>query len=197
MATRRWWTCGLLLAVSMLLPGASACGGRGGGKPSATPSPRAAATQPAATPSVATAAPTPGPAVTPTAGAQATATEEPRAQATAAHVATEPPAPSPSVAPPPPAASQALLIVAKDTAFAPGGATVSAGVPVALTFDNQDAGVEHDIEIFGVDGHSVASTELAPGPSTMSVTFTLVAPGRYPFKCTVHPQQMRGAISAQ
>ena len=89
-----------------------------------------------------------------------------------------------------------MVIVAKDIKFAPTAPTVPAGASVTLTLDNQDATVSHDIEVFDAAGNVVAQTEIAAGPNTRSVTFTLAA-GRYPFRCTVHPREMTGVLTSQ
>lgn len=87
--------------------------------------------------------------------------------------------------------------MAKDVAFVPNALTVSAGGVVTITFENQDAGVAHDIVFFDPAGARIAGTEVATGPITQRTSFTAAAPGRYAFKCTVHPQQMYGTITAR
>ena len=65
-----------------------------------------------------------------------------------------------------------------------------------LSFDNQDAGVEHDLILYDAAGAMVAGTSTELGPGQQSLTFT-AKPQRYVFKCSVHPQAMYGTISAQ
>jgi plastocyanin len=75
--------------------------------------------------------------------------------------------------------------------------TVTAGSVVTIKLDNQDAGVQHDVVVFDPTSMQVAGTEVALGPVMQQTSFTPGAPGRYTFKCTVHPQQMFGAITVQ
>jgi plastocyanin len=88
-------------------------------------------------------------------------------------------------------------VVAHNTAFAPTAITLPAGAQITLTLDNQDAGTAHDIVIYNPSGGILAQTDIAIGPVMSSVGFTLGAPGTYAFKCSVHPQQMNGGITAQ
>jgi plastocyanin len=105
-------------------------------------------------------------------------------------------APPPTEAPPA-GGGQAITIRAVDTQFVPASATLPAGAAVALTFDNQDAGVAHDIEIFDPSGAEIARSGIASGPDTQTLTFMLGEPGRYSFKCAVHPTRMFGAFAVQ
>jgi plastocyanin len=182
-----WATLSAVAAASLV---AVACGG-GGASSTATPTATARQTLP----SVATVA---------SKTAASSPTEAPAAVATHAPVATPTPvagpptssAPPPTQAPPPPA-SQTLSIVAKDTKFSATSFTVTAGSVVTIKLDNQDAGVQHNIAVFDPAAVQVAGTELATGPVMQQTSFTPTAPGRYTFKCTVHPQQMFGAITVQ
>lgn len=90
-----------------------------------------------------------------------------------------------------------MTVVAKNTTFSPTAITLPAGAQINLTLDNQDAGTAHDIVIYNPDGSVLAQTDIAIGPVQSSVSFTLGAPGTYAFKCSVHPQQMNGRITAQ
>jgi plastocyanin len=90
-----------------------------------------------------------------------------------------------------------VTIVAKNTSFSPTGLTLPAGAQINLTLDNQDAGTAHDIIVYNPDGSVLAGTDIAIGPVQSPVSFTLGAAGNYAFKCSVHPQQMNGRITAQ
>jgi plastocyanin len=81
--------------------------------------------------------------------------------------------------------------------FSPRSASTSVGAKTTIVFNNQDADILHDFVLFSPSGTQLAATELASGPITQSVSFTPAAAGSYSFKCSVHPQQMRGAISVQ
>jgi len=129
--------------------------------------------------------------------------------ATTAPVSTSAPAVQPTVAPPPPTtappppppppppAEQSLTVVAKDVTFSPSPLTARAGGVLHLTLDNQDTGVEHDIVLYDASGAVAGATDPAMGPVRQTLTLTLGAPGRYAFKCSVHPQTMRGVLAVQ
>ena len=174
----------------------AACGSGGSSSPTSTApaagsaTPRASATA-ATTPTAAATEPVASPTPVPP-------TQAPAAQPTAVPP-TQPPAVQPTKAPPPPPpppATQSRTVVAANIAFDPKQLTASAGVPLTITLDNRDAGVQHDIIIYAPDGSQAAATSVITGPSTAATTFTPGA-GNYRFKCSVHPQQMFGAISVQ
>jgi len=83
------------------------------------------------------------------------------------------------------------------SAFSPGTATIGVGALTTITFNNQDDGVMHDLVVFDPSGGQVGATAIINGPASASIAFTPAVAGSYPFKCTVHPQQMRGVITAQ
>lgn len=64
---------------------------------------------------------------------------------------------------------------------------------VTIHFNNQDAGVVHNIQFFSPSGASVGATALVAGPSLDALTFTVGA-GTYAYKCDVHPGTMRGRL---
>ncbi len=49
----------------------------------------------------------------------------------------------------------------------------------------------HEIVIFDTSGGQIGATDLA------TVTLAVGAPGNYSFKCSVHPQQMRGLLNVE
>jgi plastocyanin len=81
-------------------------------------------------------------------------------------------------------------VVAMGLAFDTSTITLPAGKPVTLVFDNQDAGVPHNIAIFP------SSTDLANplfrgetfnGVATKDYAIPALEPGEYYFHCDVHP----------
>jgi plastocyanin len=64
---------------------------------------------------------------------------------------------------------------------------------ITLTLDNRDAGVRHDLQLYGPDNAPFGSTPVIVGPAVASLTID-AAPGSYRFVCTVHPLQMRGVL---
>ncbi len=88
------------------------------------------------------------------------------------------------------------VVVAKDTAFDTDLIELPPGVQAAITLDNQDAGVEHNIAIYEDDS---ATTSLFVGERILGIdTQTYegiepLAPGEYFFHCDVHPT-MNGTV---
>jgi len=91
--------------------------------------------------------------------------------------------------------TQYLTIAAKDVRFTPTKLDARTGSPVAVTFDNEDAGVNHDLLIYSPAGGIVAQSDVSAGPSETSIGFMPSAAGNYAFKCSLHPQSMYGAIA--
>ena len=91
-------------------------------------------------------------------------------------------------------------IVGQNLVFSPRTINATAGAQVTVTFDNQDAGVLHNIHFFANRNRSadLAKSELKPGPATDTLSFTAPsAPGTYPFICDAHPDTMTGNLSVR
>jgi mono/diheme cytochrome c family protein/plastocyanin len=102
----------------------------------------------------------------------------------------------------PPAASidpnaEVVTITASGTAFDPTELTAPADTAFTLTFDNQDAGLPHDVEISNGSGAVVFKTDTFPGVATKTFSVPALPAGRYPFVCTVHRQTMTGTLTAE
>ncbi len=82
-----------------------------------------------------------------------------------------------------------LTIQAQDLTFDPDIATMPAGQPLRLVLDNKDAGVPHDLHVFRGDT-DIAQSPTVTGPGLTAVTFGPLAPGRYQFECTIHPDMI-------
>jgi plastocyanin len=70
-----------------------------------------------------------------------------------------------------------------------------AGAPFTITFDNQDAGQVHNVEIKDQAGATLFRGDTVTGPGQISYQVPALAAGSYPFNCTVHPA-MTGTITA-
>lgn len=85
----------------------------------------------------------------------------------------------------PAAFDERSIVVPADTAF-------------TITFENKNAGVEHNVEIFS----DAAATEVyylgeyIAGPETIEYAIEPLAAGEYPFICTIHPN-MKGVVVVQ
>ncbi len=68
-----------------------------------------------------------------------------------------------------------------------------ADTPFQIEFENQDAGVPHNIEIRDADGGVVFTGEIFSGVDTKVYDIPALPAGTYPFVCTVHPN-MTGTL---
>ncbi len=68
-------------------------------------------------------------------------------------------------------------------------------VPTTITFENRDAGVQHNIAIFSDSslGDELFNGELITGPATVEYAVPALPPGEHYFQCDVHPN-MSGAV---
>jgi mono/diheme cytochrome c family protein/plastocyanin len=92
--------------------------------------------------------------------------------------------------------AKVVTITAAQIAFNPTDVTAPAGASFTLTFDNQDAGIPHDVQIKDASGGVVFKTDTFPGAAKRDFTVPALAAGSYPFACTVHPN-MTGTLTAQ
>jgi len=94
-----------------------------------------------------------------------------------------------------------IALSAADIAFDRTSLTVPAGEPFAIDFDNRDAGIQHNVQIF--DNPDFAGSPLFPGdplitgPDRVTYDVNPLEAGTYYFNCVVHPAQMQGTIEAR
>lgn len=91
-----------------------------------------------------------------------------------------------------------LEIVAVNLAFQPTSITVPAGKPFQIVFTNQDAGVQHNVQIFDnpdFTGTPLFSGDLVTGPGKATYDVPALDAGTYAFNCVVHPA-MTGTMEA-
>jgi plastocyanin len=92
-----------------------------------------------------------------------------------------------------------ISLTAKGIAFDRTSLSVSAGKPFAIAFDNQDAGIQHDVQIFdnaAFTGTPLMNGAIVTGPAKVTYQAPALDPGTYYFHCVVHPAQMHGTIEA-
>ncbi len=85
----------------------------------------------------------------------------------------------------------AFTIVADDLAWDLDRVEVLTGQEITVTVENRE-GADHNLHVLS-DGDP--KTELAAGPVTQTLQFTLDEPGEYDFICDLHPF-MKGVIVA-
>lgn len=188
------------IVLATILVGGTALLFACGGTDKKTPTPLAsvaAATTAASSPTRAAATNTPIPATivvaTPTAAAATIAAPTASAAPPTAEPQATAAAPEATIAAPPPATGGAVTLVALNLEFDTSSLSAAAG-PVAVTLDNQDRGIAHNIHFFSKTG-SIAMTDIDAGPSTQTLALGTLAPGAYSFKCDVHPITMKGILT--
>lgn len=91
-----------------------------------------------------------------------------------------------------------VTLAAANIAFEPGSLTAPAGVPFTLQFHNQDAGVQHNVEIFsdpGFTGEPAFVGEIITGVRQVQYQVPALEAGPFAFRCVVHPD-MTGELEA-
>jgi len=96
--------------------------------------------------------------------------------------------------PPPDAAP--VKVTASGIAFQPTELIAPADRPIALEFDNQDAGTPHDVDIRSSDGTIVFDMEFFNGADTKTFSVDPLAAGNYTFFCSIHAN-MTGTLTVE
>ena len=109
--------------------------------------------------------------------------------ATTAPTGSGEPAPSASSAP----AGTVLKVVAAGIKFDVKELSAPADVAFQIEFDNQDAGIPHNIEIKDAGGKTVFKGEIFNGAAVKTYDVPALGAGSYTFICTVHPN-MTGTL---
>jgi mono/diheme cytochrome c family protein/plastocyanin len=86
-------------------------------------------------------------------------------------------------------------ISASGIAFSTDKLTAPADKTFTIHFDNQDAGVPHNVDIKDSTGAELFKGEIFPGPGTRDYAVPALKAGTYRFACTVHPN-MTGELTA-
>jgi plastocyanin len=93
-------------------------------------------------------------------------------------------------------------VTASGLAFDTDTISLTAGQETTITFDNQDAGVQHNIAIYTANPAEDPSAEvlfqgdLITGPDTIDYVVPPLDAGEYYFFCIVHPD-MNGSVVVQ
>ena len=101
--------------------------------------------------------------------------------------------PSGSAAPP----AATINLTAQNLKFSAATLDAPADKPFAIEFDNQDAGVVHDVAIQDSSGALVFNGQDVKGPSKATDNVSPLKAGTYTFICTFHPVQMTGTLTVK
>jgi plastocyanin len=99
--------------------------------------------------------------------------------------------------PPAPGAPSGPIVTAQDqTAFSPNTIQLAAGQPSTITFDNEDPGITHNLDVYADKDYtqSIAKTPDVIGVSSGQVALPALQPGTYYFRCDFHTV-MQGTIT--
>lgn len=105
-------------------------------------------------------------------------------------------APPPSQTPPV-GGGATVSVTASNLLFDIQTLALAAGQETTIAFDNQDAGLPHNVSIYTDDSASEAlfTGEMATGPTSVEYTIPPLDPGTYFFRCDAHPATMFGTVS--
>ena len=88
------------------------------------------------------------------------------------------------------------LITPGGTVFDTGCLVAPAGDPFTINYDNEAAGVTHNVNVFTEEGgDSIAATALEAGPVQQTLDLDALDPGDYFFHCDAHPDTMFGTLA--
>jgi plastocyanin len=129
----------------------------------------------------------------------------PTAAPSAVASASSAPAPSPATSASPAASAPAgggsaggttVAVKAQNIAFDTQDIQAPAGQAFAIAFDNEDAGIPHNIAIQDATGASVFKGEIVTGTTQATYQVPALTAGAYTFICEVHPN-MKGTVTVK
>jgi cytochrome c oxidase subunit 2 len=98
---------------------------------------------------------------------------------------------------PPPGSHVMIDLAAQNIAFDKNTISVPAGIKVMISFDNKDKGIPHNFAVYKTAAAKdlIFSGKIITGPQRITYTFMAPkTPGRYFFRCDVHPKIMTGTF---
>jgi plastocyanin len=90
-----------------------------------------------------------------------------------------------------------VALAATELAFSTNHLSAPSGKSFTLSFDNQAAGVSHNVAILTSGGKVLFHGSLVAGPHRVTYQVPALKAGHYRFICEVHPQQMTGTLVAR
>jgi len=104
------------------------------------------------------------------------------------------PSGEPSAEPSGEPSGEAVMITAENISFTQTEVEAPADTPFTIRFENNDAGIPHNVEIKDAGNQSVFQGEIFNGVETRDYAVPALPAGEYTFVCTVHPN-MTGTLS--
>jgi cytochrome c oxidase subunit 2 len=97
------------------------------------------------------------------------------------------------------AAGPTLNLAASNIQYTVKTLTAPAGAPLKIDFDNQDAGVPHNVTIHkgSPTGEQVFAGDIFPGVAKKTYNVPALTAGTYSYVCAVHPTTMIGTLTVQ
>lgn len=94
------------------------------------------------------------------------------------------------------AGGSVIKLAAKDIAFDQHDLSAPANTPFVIQFDNQDAGVPHNVAIYAdnTKANVLFRGDVVTGPTQTTYNVQALPAGTYYFQCDVHPSLMNGTI---
>jgi plastocyanin len=93
-------------------------------------------------------------------------------------------------------AATVIKLVAANVSFDQSQLQAPAGKPFQIAFTNNDASVQHNVQIKGADGSDKFKGALLTGPGSTTYDIPALPAGTYTFSCVVHPT-MTGTLTVQ
>lgn len=91
--------------------------------------------------------------------------------------------------------SEPVTIIASNLAFDPTSVSLPADTEFDLVFENQDAGIPHNVSIASAAGETVFSGEIFNGVASKVYAVPALPAGEYAFRCDVHPNMTGTAVA--
>lgn len=93
-----------------------------------------------------------------------------------------------------PAGATVLKLTAHNIAFSTTHLAAAANHPIQIAFDNEDAGIPHDVEILAAGGRVIFRGQIITGVGQTTYSIPPLPAGTYTFQCVVHPS-MTGTLT--
>jgi len=106
-------------------------------------------------------------------------------------------APAPSGSPTAGNGGDTLQLAAQGIKFSTDQLQAPAGKAFSISFENNDSGIAHNVEILDANNTSVFKGAIFPGVATQNYQVSALKAGTYSFICDVHPNIMTGTLTVE